>query len=96
MKKRKPTIRRNQPQDKNLGNRIRPIESLVEKEPDDKKAEEEPSKDRLLVKIKEAAYLLSISERKVRDLVAKGVLEARGSNRLRRITMTSINRYAGR
>jgi hypothetical protein len=52
-------------------------------------------KYRLLVKISEAAHLLSISERKVRDFVTEGVLDARGSNRLRRITMTSIRRYAG-
>lgn len=52
------------------------------------------SKEPLLVKVRKAALLLDVSERTIRNLVMRGKLEARGQNRLRRITMTSIRRYA--
>jgi excisionase family DNA binding protein len=50
--------------------------------------------ERYLVKIAEAARLLSVSERTVRNLIGLGKLEARGTRRLRRVTVASIRRYA--
>ena len=53
-----------------------------------------PSPERLLVKVAEAARLLSVSDRTIYTLVAEGKLESRGRNRLRRITVASLRRYA--
>lgn len=53
-----------------------------------------PLPERLLVKVAEAARLLSVSERTIYTLIAEGKLESRGKNRLRRITVASLRRYA--
>lgn len=50
--------------------------------------------ERLLVTVEEAARLLSVSPRTIRNLVAEGTLEVRGRHRLRRVTMASLRRYA--
>ena len=52
-----------------------------------------PPSERLLVTVEEAARLLSVSPRTIRNLVAARTLEVRGRHRLRRVTMASLRRY---